>query len=132
MRELQQDQARLNWAIAAGVICFTGLLLLAVATDRIQLKDAFFSMDPEKICYRTGLLGKVSMLYWANVVNVRVKESVVWFELQNGHRKMLSLSAIPDPNVAHHVATSLRLAAMEKNIAVNGVQMHPDSQVVAS
>ncbi|WP_242927791.1 hypothetical protein [Pontibacter vulgaris] len=124
VRELQEARLRFDWIVAAGIISLLGILALAVATDRLRLKDAYFSMTPEKISYRLGLYGNDSVLYWAEVLSMRVTETFVLFELQGGHKKRLSLSAIPAREVANHVATSLRLAAIEKNIEVNGVQMH--------
>jgi hypothetical protein len=116
------EQVRVGWAMASASVFMVGILLVAVGTDNIRLKDAYFSLNPERLSYRLSVLGREQLLYWKSISSLRITEQTVIIELQDTQCVVIRLGAIQDPEIAHHVAASLRLAALEKNVPVNGVQ----------
>ncbi|MBF9252042.1 hypothetical protein I2I11_01920 [Pontibacter sp. 172403-2] len=127
---LWEDHFRAGWAIASVVVLLAGLIWTALATDKILLKDAYFSMTPERIAYRVALLGRERVLPWQQVMKVWITNYFVVFEMENSKPVILRLGSIQQEDVARHVAGSLRLAALEKNIPINGVVGQPQSVVV--
>ncbi|QCR24741.1 hypothetical protein [Pontibacter sp. SGAir0037] len=119
-----QDTIRVNWVIGAVVIFIAGILSIFMATDRIWLKDAYFSMQPDYIKFRLSFFSKEHMLRWSQIQQVRISKHFVLFELNNQEQVELKLGAIQSDDVARQVTSSLRLAALDHQIAVNGVKMH--------
>ncbi|PRY13648.1 hypothetical protein CLV24_10518 [Pontibacter ummariensis] len=122
LRELLWQTAfRPYWAMASVLIVLIGLLCLAVATDFIRLKDAYFSMTPERVSYRLAVWGREHFLLWKDVQALQVTKHWVSFILHNGEIKKLRLGLIQNPEIAHHVSRSIHLAALEKGLPVNDV-----------
>lgn len=114
-------QANQVFTYAAIVMLLAGLLSVMFATDKLPVKETYFSMTPERISFRTSLFGKEHVLRWNNICEIRIKHDVVLFELKNGTEIQLRLAMIHLPETARHISVSIRLAAMEQNILVNGV-----------
>ena len=127
---LWEDHFRLGWAIASVVVLIAGIIWTALATDKILLKDAYFSMTTERIAYRVALFGRERVVSWQEVVKVWITNYFVVFEMENSSPVILRLGSIQQEEVANHVASSLRLAAMEKNIPINGVVGQPQPVMV--
>ncbi len=120
-----QPDFRACWAVASGVLVLLGLFLLAVATDRIMLRDAYLSITPERIMYRLSLTGHEKLLLWDGIKGMQVTEHYVLFEQEQKAPVKLRLGLIQQPEIAQHVSRSLLLAALEKGIPVNGVEALP-------
>lgn len=106
---------------AAGALMLGGLVALAFATDRLPLKETYFSMTPERVGFRTSFFGREYILRWNTIREIKITESAVLFELKNGSEVDLALATIPLPETAKHISISIRLAALEQNVRVNGV-----------
>lgn len=119
----QPDQIQFDWVFFALTTMAAGFLAICIGTDRLRLKDVYFSMNPETINYRTTVYGREHCINWSDVNHVRISQNVVVFELKDHKEAELRLSAIQSAESSHQVATSLRLAAIDKNITVNGVRM---------
>ncbi|TXK52091.1 hypothetical protein FVR03_02170 [Pontibacter qinzhouensis] len=118
-----RDETRLPMSVAAASLVVGGVVGLCVGLDKIRLKDAFFSMNPEQIRFRLTVYGREQSLLWNEVASVSISTYQVVFLMKNGKQVKMRTGAIQAEEVAHHVQTSIRLAAMEKRIAVNGVSM---------
>ncbi len=125
-----EDSFRLGWAIASVTVVLTGLVCTALATDKILLKDAYFSMTPDRIAYRVSLLGGEQILPWQEVMKVWITNYFVVFEMEHSNPVTLRLGSIQQDEVANHVAASLRLAALDKSIPINGVVSQPQPVMV--
>lgn len=122
MREIMwQGTFRVEWAVSSAVLLLIGFLAIAVAMDKIRLKDVYFSMTPERISYRLSVVGREQLLCWQDVAALQVSEQWVNFEGHKGQVVKLNLGLIQQPEIARHVSRSIVLAAMEKEIPVNGV-----------
>jgi len=132
IRELQSDATAPGMAIAAAIVLVTGLVSVAMSRDVIPLKDAYFLMNPTRVGFRLTLLGREQILPWADVETVKIAEETVVFNLQNSKNITMRLSNIPDTQVARHIRSSIRLAALEKNIEVNSVKVHAEAIQMAS
>jgi len=125
-----QEHFRAGWAIASVVLLVAGMIWTALATDKILLKDAYFSMTPERIAFRVALFGGERVLPWQQVLKVWITNYFVVFEMENSKPVILRLGSIQQEEVARHVAGSLRLAALEKSIPINGVVSQPQPVMV--
>jgi hypothetical protein len=122
VRELiLSSQSNILFAYVAGALVLTGLAALAFATDKFPLKETYFSMTPERVSFRTSLFGQEYLLYWNTIREIKITEKVVLFELKNGSEIDLALTTLPQPEIAKHISVSIRLAALEQNVRVNGV-----------
>ncbi|MFD2248285.1 hypothetical protein [Pontibacter ruber] len=121
---LQREQLQLSWLLSACIIMAVGLVLVSLGAGWIQLKEAFFSMNPERISYRLTLYGQQRMVNWNAVESVRIIPNTVIFEFKSGKRLVLRLGLVQDEKVARHIEASIRLAALQQNISINGVQVH--------
>lgn len=119
-----RDETRWYWAGAALVIGLIGVLLVAIGTDRVHLKEAYFSITPARISYRLHLFSHERMIYWQQISGIQVSERYVLFDLNSGRQVLLRLNAIQSSNAASHVATSVQRAALEHNVTVNGVKFN--------
>jgi hypothetical protein len=117
---LMRGELRVEWAVASAVLLLAGFASVAVAMDKVQLPDAYFSMTPERIRYRLSLLGREHLLFWEDIKVLQVTEHQVTFEQGDGGVAKLRLGLIQQPEVALHVSRSILLAALEKGIPVNG------------
>lgn len=119
------DTFRLGWALVSGLLVATGLLFIAFGTDFFRLKDAFFSMTPERIAFRLTLLGREHKIVWQEVKEIVVSDIVIRFKLTNGKNVKMRIGSIQEPEIARHVARSIHLAALEKGLSINGVKPSP-------
>lgn len=122
---LWQVGLRVEWVVASAVLLLVGLLSLAVATDKIHLPDAYFSMTPERIRYRLSLLGRERQLHWTDISTLQVSERLVVFQQRSGEEIKMRLGLIQQPEIALHVARSIMLAALERGIPVNAAKAMP-------
>jgi hypothetical protein len=120
-----QNELRVEWVVASAMLLLISLVFLAIATDRIHLPDAYFSMTPERIRYRLSLLGREHQLQWKDVRALQVSKQLVVFKQSGGEMVRLRLGLIQQWSTAQHVSRSILLAAMEKGIPVNGVKAMP-------
>ncbi|MFT2009041.1 hypothetical protein ACMA1I_10230 [Pontibacter sp. 13R65] len=118
-----REEGRLGWGLAAASVVSAGVAFLCIGLDKIPLKEAFFSMSPDQIRFRVTLYGKEQSLLWQDVASVNISRHQVVFCKKDGQLVTMRTSAIQTPELAHHVQTAIRLAAMEKRITVNEVQM---------
>lgn len=122
-RELfYQTPFRLNWAVAGSMLLVVGLLWSLAARNTMLFKDAYFSLNPERVSYRLALLGREVVILWKDISALKIQEQLITFELSSGRSIKMRLGAIQQPDVARHVSRSIHLAALEKHIMVNGVQ----------
>ncbi|SIR32679.1 hypothetical protein [Pontibacter lucknowensis] len=118
------DEIRWLWGIAAIIIVLAGLYLVALGADKVPLKNAFVAISPVTISYRLNFYNKENRLNWNTIAAVQLSDHCVLFDLYGGQQKSLLLSDIESQNVASQVALSLQLAALERNVAVNGVRFN--------
>lgn len=115
---------RWGWAAASAVVSLLGASGVAVGTGRIHLKDAFFSMTPERISYRLTLYGQERTIYWDAIDCIQASEHTLVLELKDGKHTTLRLGHIQDKRIANHVSVSIQLAAIQQNVEVNQVVRH--------
>lgn len=120
---LIREHIRLIWAIGACAIIVFGIVGICLGTDRILLKDTFFSINPDFIKYRLSLYSQENKIYWADIESISIGRYTVNFVMKEDKQVTLRLGNLQSLELEHHVATSLRLAAMDKRISVNGVSM---------
>ncbi|MER2996469.1 hypothetical protein [Pontibacter populi] len=129
-RELRLTEAyRLEFLFAASSLILTGGIGVCVGFGFIQLKEMYFSMNPTRLSFRHTFLGREHVLYWSQLSAIRVAESSIEFNLSNKRKVTLQLSTIPDERTARHIKSSINLAALERNVAVNGVLGRPKGAV---
>lgn len=122
VRELiLSSQANLLFTYAACAMVLAGLIAIAFATDKLPLKETYFSMTQERVGFRTSFFGREYVLRWNAIREIKITENAVLFELKNGAEVDLALATIPLPETAKHISISIRLAALEQNVRVNGV-----------
>lgn len=117
-----QDSFRLSWAIASALIVIAGLLWGLAGKNSLLFRDAYCSMNPERISYRLAVLGREVVIFWADITALQIEEQLISFQLTSGKMIRMRLGNIQQPEVARHVSRSIHLAALEKQIMVNGVQ----------
>lgn len=100
-----------------------GSIGIGIGLGKVHLKDAFFSMNADRISFRLTLYGSQQVLPWREIRSIHISDSTIAFELQTTQVIELSMGYIHDLAMARHIAASLRLAALDKNIRVNGVKM---------
>ncbi len=131
LRELLwEEQFRLGWAVACGVILLAGAVLLAMATGIIHLKETYFSLTPEHVAFRVAIFGKEQLLPWQEVEKLWITEYFVVFERENRKPVIIRLGSIQQQEVAQQVIDSLRAVAHRKGIPINGV--NPQYQQAAA
>lgn len=116
------NQANNLFVFAAAILLVAGVVIIAFATDKLPLKETYFSMTPERISFRISFIGKEHTLRWNTISEIKITDSIILFELKNGSEVTLRLGAIQLPETAKHVRASIRLAALDQNICVNGVR----------
>ncbi|WP_018479370.1 hypothetical protein [Pontibacter roseus] len=107
--------------IAAGLVLGAGAVCAAIGLDRIPLRDAYFSMTPERIKYRLRLFGPEREIQWQSIDSIQASEHTVLIELKDGSQAVMRLGNIQCSRTANHVSVSLQLAAIEQNVEVNKV-----------
>jgi hypothetical protein len=121
---IAQTEIRWGWAAAAVMISAAGIGGMAIGTGRVHLKDAFFSMTPERIKYRLTLYGSERIIFWDTIDSIQASEHVLVFELKDSNQVIMRLGHIQDPQIANHVSVSIQLAAIERKVEVNQTATH--------
>lgn len=117
-----QDQVRWGWALAAILVSMAGTWAVAVGADKLSLKDAYFSMTPERISYRLSLFGPERVMYWDNIDCIQASEHTLLFELKDSEQVVMRLGNIQCSRTANHISVSIQLAAIEQQVEVNQVK----------
>ncbi|MBX0332747.1 hypothetical protein K3G39_05810 [Pontibacter sp. HSC-14F20] len=116
-----RDEIRWGWAGGALIVSAVGMLGFAVGAGYLQLKDAFFSMTPERISYRLTLYGTEQTIYWDTIDSIHASEHALVFELKDSRQMIMRLGHIQSPEIANHVSVSIQLAAIQQHVEVNQV-----------
>ncbi|GAB3198015.1 hypothetical protein GCM10027293_13820 [Pontibacter aydingkolensis] len=124
-----QDAFRLGWAISNALVFSAGVTFWLIADKSLATKEAYFSMNPERIKYRLTLFAREQAVHWKEVDAVDISVHSVVFNLTSGKSVTMRLGNIQQPEIILHVSRSIHLAAMEKGIMVNGVQTVQQSSV---
>jgi hypothetical protein len=125
LRELGLDgQLRWEWIIAAVLVSTGGTWAIAVGAGKLRLKDAYFSMTPERINYRLNFYRAERTIYWNNVDAIQASEHTLLFELKDGDQVVMRLGNVQCSKIANHVSVSIQLAAIQQNVEVNQVVAH--------
>lgn len=119
---LLAEQARWHWALAALVVLVAGLLLMIVGAGIVQFNTAYFSISPSQISYRLHFYSPKQTIEWRQVSGVQLCDTCVLFDLQGGRQKALRFMTFQSSNIAGQVSASIQVAALERNITVNGVR----------
>lgn len=123
------DVFRPGWAVSSTVVLGAGVLLWLVANNLFSTRDAYFSMNPERIKYRLAVFSREQVINWKDIDVLEISANTIVFQLISGTSITMRLGNIQQPEVMLHVSRSLHLAAMEKGILVNGVQQVRQSSV---
>jgi hypothetical protein len=116
-----KDQANILFVYAAIIHLLAGVIITAYAKDRLPFKESYFSMNKERISFRLMFYGKEHILQWNSIKEIKITNNIVLFELKSGSNIILRLSAIQQPETARHIKSSIRLAALDQHVVVNGV-----------
>ncbi|WP_018479369.1 hypothetical protein [Pontibacter roseus] len=122
-----REETRWYWALAAALICVTGVLLVAVGTGRVQLKEAYFSMTPAMISYKLSLFSSERQIYWQQVHSVQVSERYILFDLNGGRQVLMRLGLIQSPSAASQLAMHVQMAAAEHHVKLTGMRIFTQS-----
>lgn len=118
---IAREEIRWVWAGGALLVGAVGALGFAVGAGYIQLKDAYFSMTPERIAYRLTLYGPEHTIYWDSIDSIQATEHTLVFDLKDSKQKIMRLGHIQSPDIANHVSVSVQLAAIQQQVEVNQV-----------
>lgn len=118
---IAREEIRWSWVAAATLVSMLGGLGLAVGSGYLHLKDAFFSMTPERISYRLTLYGAEHTIYWETIDSIQASENALVFELKDSRQQIMRLGQIQSNKIANHVSVSIQLAAIQQKIEVNQV-----------
>lgn len=128
VRELfLSSQTNILFVYCAAVFFVMGLLSIAFAADKLPLKETYFSMTPERISFRSSFIGQEYVLRWNTIREIKITDQVVVFELKDGPEIIFRLGAVQLPETSKHISTSIRLAALDQNVRVNGVKTERQS-----
>lgn len=115
------SQMNVLFAYGASIFLLAGVVAIAFAKDKLPVKETYFSMTPERVSFRVSFIGKEYRLRWNSISEIKITDHSILFDLKNGSEVVLRLGAIQLPETAKHVRASIRLAALDQNIKVNGV-----------
>ncbi|PVY43278.1 hypothetical protein [Pontibacter virosus] len=118
---IAREEIRWTWMAGALVVSAIGLLGFAVGAGYVQLKDAYFSMTPERIAYRLTLYGAEQTIYWDTIDSIQATEQALIFDLKDSRQLVMRLGHIQSPEIANHVSVSIQLAAIQQQVEVNQV-----------
>ncbi len=90
-------QANELFVFAATLFLLAGIITIAFATDRLPVKETYFSMTPERIRFRVSFIGEEHILRWNTIQEIKVTDHIILFELKNGSEVVLRLGAIQLP-----------------------------------
>ncbi|WP_299987206.1 hypothetical protein [uncultured Pontibacter sp.] len=116
-----REEVRWSWAGGALAVSIIGMLGFAVGASYIRLKDAYFSMTPERIAYRLTLYGAEHTIYWDAIDSIQASEHALVFDLKDSEQLIMRLGHIQSPEIANHVSVSIQLAAIQQHVEVNQV-----------
>ncbi|PKV63406.1 hypothetical protein [Pontibacter ramchanderi] len=118
---IAREELRWGWAGAALLVSALGGLGFAVGAGHLQLKDAYFSMTPERIAYRLTIYGTERVIQWDTIDSIQAYENKLVFELKDSKQFVMRLGNIQSPEIANHVSVSIQLAAIQQQVEVNKV-----------
>lgn len=118
---IAREEIRWVWAGGALLVGAIGALGFAVGAGYLQLKDAYFSMTPERIAYRLTLYGAEHTIYWDAIDSIQATEHALVFDLKDSKQMVMRLGHIQSPEIANHVSVSVQLAAIQQQVEVNQV-----------
>ncbi len=125
MRELPIAGAgNIEWVYAAAILVVAGIVCIAFAVNIFPLKKTYFSMDQAQLSYRLTFFSREYILPWSQLSAVKTTDEKVIFVLRDESEINMALTVIPDDKVANHIKRSITLAAMERNLEVNGNLMY--------
>lgn len=118
---IAREEIRWVWAVGALVVSAIGSLGFAVGAGHLQLKDAYFSMTPERIAYRLTLYGTEHTIYWDTIDSIQATAHTLVFDLKDSRQVIMRLGHIQSRETANHVSVSIQLAAIQQQVEVNKV-----------
>lgn len=121
---LLTENAAWLWAILSMLVLALGVFLIVCGTDTWFIPKAYFSISPDVICFKPNFYSSECQIAWHSVTALHLSDNIVLFDMVGGVRKKLRLSAIHSHNMASRVVVGLRLAALERNVTVNGVRFN--------
>lgn len=124
-----EEPSRWGWALAACLVSLTGIFWVAAGAGKLYMKDAYFSMTPEKISYRLNLFTAERIIYWNSIDSIQASQHTLLFELKDGGQVVMRLGNIQSNRIANHVSVSIQLAAIDQNVEVNGVPAYAQKVV---
>jgi hypothetical protein len=131
VRELtQREQLQPAWLLGACMVTAIGAVFIALGTNRIHLKDAFFAMNPERISYRLTVYGRERLVHWQAIESINIVPDKIVLRLKTGKKLTLRLGHLQDQQIARHIEASVRLAALQQNISLNGVMAQQQKAIV--
>lgn len=116
------DAFRLGWAVSSVIVLGAGIAFGFIASNRLATKEAYFSMNPERIKYRLAVFAREQAISWKEVDALDISAQTIVYHLTSGDSVTMRLGNIQQQEVMLHVTRSIQLAAMEKGIMVNGIQ----------
>ncbi|MDX5418966.1 MAG: hypothetical protein LPK09_07100 [Hymenobacteraceae bacterium] len=119
-----QEQPRWAWLMAACLLIVSAAWAIAVGAGKLHLKDAYFSMTPERISYRLNLYSPERVIYWNNIDSIQASEHTLLFDLKDSNQVVMRLGNIQCSRTANHVSVSIQLAAVQQHVEVNQVSLH--------
>lgn len=132
LHDVALQVARWDWAVAAFVVSLAGAMLIAIGVAKLPLKTAYFSITAARISYRLSLYGKERMIYWQQISGIQVSDRFMLIDLSSGRQVLLRLGTLQNNNAAHRIAVSMQVAALERNVTLNGVKFYSPKAVTAA
>ncbi|MBD1396737.1 hypothetical protein H9Q13_06120 [Pontibacter sp. JH31] len=123
-----QEQPRWAWVMATCLLIASAAWAMAVGAGKLHLKDAYFSMTPERISYRLNLYSPERVIYWSSIDSIQASIHTLVFELKDSKQVVMRLGNIQCNQTANHVSVSIQLAAVQQQVEVN--QVKPKAQQV--
>jgi hypothetical protein len=112
------------WAVAALLVLLFGVAMIAVGTNKLFIRDAYVSITPVKVSYRLNFYSSERAIEWKQVSGIQISDNTILIDMHSRRQKEFNLSSIQSNNMASHVAVSLRMAALERNVSINGVRFN--------
>jgi hypothetical protein len=123
------DSFRIGWALCSAFILGAGALLYTIANNQLETKEAYFSMNPDRVKYRLALFSKEKIILWKDVTALEISAQTIIYRLNSGKSVKMRLGNIQQAEVMLHVSRSIHLAALEKGITINGMEPKKQASV---
>ena len=123
------DAIRTGWALSSALILISGILLYFFSNNQLDTKEAYFSMNPERIKYRLALFSKEHVIHWKDINSIEISTQTIVYNLTTGLQIKMRLGNIQQPEVMLHVSRSIHLAALEKGVTINGIKSQQQTSV---